>query len=65
MSQNAEKPALSRFDAPSEADRQQNKKAYRELTSSNKKKAKQPGNYALNARLYFAGTFENSPEVVV
>ena len=44
MSQNAEKPALSKFDAASEADRQQNKKAYRELTSSNKKKAKQ-GNW--------------------
>ena len=44
MSQNAEKPALSSLSAPSEADRQQNKKAYRELTSSNKKsnkKAKQ------------------------
>ena len=47
MSQNAEKPALSSLSANSEADRQQNKKAYRELTSSNKKKDKQakPGNY--------------------
>lgn len=40
MSQNGEKAALSRFAQPSEADRQQNKKAYRELTSSNKAKAK-------------------------
>ena len=49
MSKNAEKAALSRFAQPSEADRQQNKKAYRELTSSNKSKAKK-GNFIINKK---------------
>ena len=49
MSKNGEKAALSRFAQPSEADRQQNKKAYRELTSSNKSKAKK-GNFIINEK---------------
>lgn len=44
MSQNAEKAALSRLAQTSDAERQQNKKAYRELTSSNKSKKTKPGN---------------------
>ena len=44
MSQNAEKAALSRLAQTNDAERQQNKKAYRELTSSNKSKKTKPGN---------------------
>ena len=36
-------PALSRFTDASEAEREQNKKAYRDLTQGNKPKTKQQG----------------------
>ena len=37
-------PALSKFTDASEAEREQNKKAYRDLTQGNKPKTKQQGN---------------------